>query len=45
MVLAAAPGVAADLGLDVGGAVTRSASERLLIEPEDWFKERDEVPG
>ena len=44
LVLAAAPGVAADLGLDVTGAVTRSASERLLIEPEEWFTARDEVP-
>ena len=44
LVLAAAPGVAADLGLDVTSAVTRSASERLLIEPEEWFTARDEVP-
>jgi predicted DNA-binding transcriptional regulator YafY len=44
LVLAATPGVAADLGLDVSSAVTRSASERLLIEPEEWFTARDEVP-
>ena len=44
LVLAAAPGAAADLGLDIADAVTRSAGERLLIEPEEWFTERDVVP-
>jgi predicted DNA-binding transcriptional regulator YafY len=35
---AAVPSVARDLDLDAAG-------ERLLIEPGDWFKRRDEVPA
>jgi predicted DNA-binding transcriptional regulator YafY len=43
MVLAAVPGAAGDLGVELGPSA-HSVRERLLIEPEDWFTERDDVP-
>jgi predicted DNA-binding transcriptional regulator YafY len=44
--LAAVPAIADALGIEVagGGTATASVRERLLIEPEDWFKEKDDVP-
>jgi predicted DNA-binding transcriptional regulator YafY len=44
--LAAVPAIADALGVEVAGRDTATASvrERLLVEPEDWFKEKDDVP-
>jgi predicted DNA-binding transcriptional regulator YafY len=44
--LAAVPAIADALGVEVTGRDTATASvrERLLVEPEDWFKEKDDVP-
>jgi predicted DNA-binding transcriptional regulator YafY len=44
--LAAVPAIAGALGLETPGpdAATRSVRDRLLVEPEDWFTEKDDVP-